>query len=358
MQAWLLAGEFVRRGWDVHYISASETPQPAHVVQGVTLHSLSDDLTEWRGANSALGMLLAKLEPTAVYTRAFDPYTLCGVTAAPESAMTIWAAASRHDGKAWPYLAIGWQYQSLWHFLKRALRHLYYNSMARTARAQAKLVLCQTTEQQQDLQKLGISAHVLRNVHVDVDAAHVQTHEGRPLILWADSIKKLKRPEAFLQLATACRSLEAEFVMIGRIYDSDYQAQIDHTIRSTPNFRYDGAVPLDRVGEFFRRAHLHCKTSLPIEGFPNTYIQAWLHGVPVVALEVDPDRLIRERQLGLVAGHARELESSMRRLISDPTLRKQMGARAREFAQSEFSLSRNVERLIALIDERRQDAVA
>jgi glycosyltransferase involved in cell wall biosynthesis len=352
-QAWLLAGEFKQRGWDVHYVSATEIPRLERSVEEITLHSLPDALSAWTGERTALHVLLKTLQPDVIYTRTFEPYTLCGVLAAPSSALTIWAAGSRHDGKPWPYLHMAWRYESPWNFLKRAPRHLYYNSIARRGRKQSKLVLCQTAEQQADLAKLRIQAILVRNVHTWVDQTYVQNHQGRPVVLWADSIKRLKRPEKFLELARRCADLDAEFLMIGRIYDLEYEAQIKQTAQQAPNFRYGGAIPAAQVEDYFRRAHLHVKTSLPIEGFPNTYVQSWLYGVPVAALDVDPDGLLVKHDMGRVARTSSELEQTVRELMTNSALRRELGAHARAFATHEFDLATNVTRMLTLIEAHR-----
>jgi glycosyltransferase involved in cell wall biosynthesis len=348
LQAWLLAGELHRRGWDVHYVFAAGGTSRSQSA-GVTLHGLPDDLRAWHGPRCDLRRLLTELNPDVTYTRAFDVYAACGNLAAPSDAVSVWAAASRYDGRPWPYLSIGWMYQSPWHFIKRAPRHLYYNHLARRGRRRVDLVLAQTLEQQTDLARLGIHAEVLRNSHPAIPESAVQSHRGTPLVLWADSVKRLKRPGAFLDLARRCRDLEADFLMIGRLHDDTNADDVHRTVRECPRFTFGDFVPLEQVTSYFARSHLHVKTSLPIEGFPNTFIQSWLHGVPVVSLEGDPDLLIRRHRLGRVAADANELEQSVRALCTDLALRRELGATARAFAVAEFDLGRNVDRLESLI---------
>ncbi len=49
----------------------------------------------------------------------------------------------------------------------------------------------------------------------------------------------------------------------------------------------------------FSRAKIFLNTS-QIEGFPNTFLQAWVRSVPVVTF-FDPDSLVKQRQLGRTA---------------------------------------------------------
>ncbi|MBI5060287.1 glycosyltransferase family 4 protein [candidate division KSB1 bacterium] len=347
-QAWLLATELRRRGWESHYVFSDGKHSRAELA-GVTLHGLPDELSAWHGTDCALHRLLSELRPDVTYTRAFDVYAACGNLAAPDRALSIWAAASRYDSQAWPYLAFGWKYQSLWHFLKRSPRHVYYNHLSRRGRARADLVLAQTADQQQDFAKLGIRAEILRNSHSPIPESSVQRHEGKPLILWADSVKRLKRPWAFLDLARRCRDVDADFLMIGRLHDDIDSSRVHRTARECPNFTFGDFVPLEQVNAVFQRAHLHVKTSLPFEGFPNTFIQSWLHGVPVVSWEADPDSLIERNQLGIRVSRLDELEHAVRALCSNADRRRQLGANARAFAVNEFDLMHNVDRLETLI---------
>jgi glycosyltransferase involved in cell wall biosynthesis len=51
------------------------------------------------------------------------------------------------------------------------------------------------------------------------------------------------------------------------------------------------------------------------EGFPNTFLEAWSHGVPVVST-IDPDRLIANRGLGFTANNLPELIDGLKKILS------------------------------------------
>ncbi len=352
MQAWMLAREFVKRGWDTHYASERAAPPSSAVQDGVELHSLPVEYSPWNGNRTAIRALLRQLNPRVLYTRVFNPTSGWAIAEAPPETLSIWAAASRNDGKPWPYLAQGWRLHSPFEFIRKAPLHLRWNAISRKARHGAKLVLAQLNDQRADFLKLGIEAHVVRNSLPIPPEAELQTHEGVPMFLWADTIKSLKRPEIFLKLAVCCKDLPAKFCMIGRVIDAEYQGMIDQTARRAPNFRYEGFVPQSQVDTYFREAHVHVKTSLPIEGMPNTFIQSWSHGVPVASLQVDSDRMIQVQAVGTFAHTPDELERDVRKLAADRELRRKLGANARAFAIREFDLERNVDTLEMLIRER------
>lgn len=352
MQAWMLACQLAGRGWDVHYASEmNRVPEPP-VMDGVTLHGLPENPSYWRGNRRPLRDLMQALRPDVVYTRVFSRYLGFVAMDAPPGAFTVWSTASGNDGRAWPYLTLSRMSSPGLVFLRRLPVYLWHNYIARHGRKRVQLVLAQQRDQQRDLAKLGIRAEILRNSHPPVPENEVQRHEGRPLVLWADSVKFIKRPELFIELARRCRDLPAEFLMIGGILHENYRPQVEAAVRDLPNFRYGGFVPLSEVEQVFARAHLHVKTSLPIEGFPNTFIQAWLHGVPVVSYENDPEGLLNEHKLGICAASLDEVEQAVRDQVNRPAKRREIGARARAFALTEFDLQRNVDRLESLLSSR------
>jgi hypothetical protein len=73
---------------------------------------------------------------------------------------------------------------------------------------------------------------------------------------------------------------------------------------------------------------------LRFEGFSNTFIEAWLRGVPVVSLTEDPDGLIRNRGLGAASG-----------TLDQPAAWWEISARYRKFAEEKFNSEVNVRRL-------------
>jgi glycosyltransferase involved in cell wall biosynthesis len=352
MQAWMLASELARRGWDVHYASEMNNVPASPVLDGVTLHGLPENPSYWRGNRRPLRDLMLALRPDVIYTRIFSSYLGFMVMDAPAGAFTVWSTASGNDGRAWPYLTYGRRSHPGLLFVRRMPVYLWHDYLARKGRKRARLVLAQQRDQQRDLARLGVRAEILRNSHPPVPEDDVQRHQGKPVVLWADSIKLIKRPELFIELARRCRDLPAEFLMIGGIQHENYQPQIEAAVRELANFRYGGFVPLSTVEQVFAGAHLHVKTSLPIEGFPNTFVQAWLHGVPVVSYENDPEGLLNERQLGVCATRFDELEQAVRDLVNHPEKRREIGARARAFARSEFDLQHNVDRLEDLLSSR------
>lgn len=84
--------------------------------------------------------------------------------------------------------------------------------------------------------------------------------------------------------------------------------EIGAAVPKLPNLKFFGFIPYHKVNEFFRRASVFVNTS-SVEGFPNTFIQAWDHYIPVVSLNVDPDNIIQNEKVGFLSGTLKKLVS-------------------------------------------------
>lgn len=150
-------------------------------------------------------------------------------------------------------------------------------------------------------------------------------------VLWVGTLRALKRPEFFLDLAAALP--EHSFVLCGGPgEDPAIAAQVACRAAALPNLRYEGFVPYGAIHARFERARVLVNTST-YEGFPNTFVLGWLHGAAVLSLGVDPDGLLERRGLGLVARDARELREALLRLLADDALHADLTARARAHAE-------------------------
>jgi glycosyltransferase involved in cell wall biosynthesis len=107
-------------------------------------------------------------------------------------------------------------------------------------------------------------------------------------VIWVGNITPVKRPLLLLQLAR--RLPQRRFVMVGGAGTSpaaqQLLAQVQTEAARIPNLELIGHVPPDKVGRHFDGAAVLVNTS-EIEGFPNTFLQSWVRGVPTLAF-VDP----------------------------------------------------------------------
>jgi glycosyltransferase involved in cell wall biosynthesis len=137
-----------------------------------------------------------------------------------------------------------------------------------------------------------------------------------------------------------------QFDVVGPVDEGKYARDIFDRARSMPNLTFHGSVPRTRMSEFYKRAACLCCTSV-IEGFPNTFLEAWSHGLPVIST-FDPDRLIAEQQLGAVAMDAAGLAAGIKTLILSPDEWLQISARARCYYVENHTLDAVIPKFVGI----------
>jgi hypothetical protein len=188
---------------------------------------------------------------------------------------------------------------------------------------------------------------IVRNFHPA--PTEIIDKQGPVEVLWIANLKRVKQPEIFIRLARDLAGVNARFTMIGGLQgDPEWQAGIVKMIEATPQLDYLGVRSQDEVNARFATAHVLVNTSV-YEGFSNTFIQAWMREVPVVSLNVNPERSFDHGKLGFCAnGDYRILHERVAALIGCARLRGEIGARARAHAHDQFGY-RNMQALIDLI---------
>ena len=140
----------------------------------------------------------------------------------------------------------------------------------------------------------------------------------RQYILWVSTIRSWKRPFQFIELAKAFPS--EKFVMIGgpaEGKDASLFDKIRKMAAQVTNLSFLGFQPLDITESYFDKCKIFVNTSV-YEGFPNTFLQSWNRGIPVLSY-VDPDNVIRKNKLGLVVDSDRQLHESLSEFLSNPS---------------------------------------
>ena len=277
---------------------------------------------------------LREIEPDTIYQRVACGYTgVCAYYARRNNSRLVWHVA--HDSDVTPNASLDGR-NPVRRFLEK--RSVEYGIR------RASCIVTQTSDQAKLLE---------RNYHRKADAVIPNFHplptetidkSGQLTVTWIAGVKPWKRPEVFLALADALRDMpDVRFVMVGSEAvgsgEKPWAQALMQRIGATPNVQYLGGRSQTEVNELLARSHVFVNTSR-YEGFPNTFIQAWMREVPVVSLHVDPDRLLQEQDIGIFCGGSEvRLAESVRALLSDRALRERYGLKAREYARSRHSLA-------------------
>ncbi len=176
------------------------------------------------------------------------------------------------------------------------------------------------------------------------------THGSRTVV-WIGRICRVKRPDRFIEVAQACPHLE--FVIAGGGDDTpDYVRAITERAATVRNVTLLGPQNRARIDELLGGALCLCCTS-DREGFPNTFLEAWSHGCPVVTTW-DPDGLIAPNRLGIVGADAPALAAAITRLAESREAWQEISRSAHAYFHANHALDRVMPRFEAVF----ADAVA
>jgi glycosyltransferase involved in cell wall biosynthesis len=143
-------------------------------------------------------------------------------------------------------------------------------------------------------------------------------------VLWIARVCRQKRPDRLLDLAERCPELE--FDLVGPLYSDDYSQSVSQRARRMPNVTLHGPASRNQVPAFYMNAACLCCTS-DYEGFPNTFLEAWSHGLPIIST-FDPESLIEKKQLGIVVGNVTEMQAALQSLLKSPLLYRTLSQNA------------------------------
>lgn len=187
-------------------------------------------------------------------------------------------------------------------------RFLYHYGLRRSS-----AVIVQSEYQKNLLwRNYGIYGEVIRNV--SVGEAKALPLVNRRLVLWVSTIRKWKRPLLFIELAKAFP--EERFIMIGGPdgRDRELNEEVARGCAALPNMEFYGFQPFLKTEQYFDQCRVFINTS-EMEGFPNTFLQCWRRGIPVISY-VDPDGVIERFGLGRTVGTGEEMKEALKQELS------------------------------------------
>jgi glycosyltransferase involved in cell wall biosynthesis len=193
-------------------------------------------------------------------------------------------------------------------------------------------------------------------------AAKIRDHERREnYVAWVAMLRQFKRPDLLIEIAH--RLPDIRFVVCGGVTTfmspDGYGQRVMDRLHALPNVDYRGQVSPAEAMKVVSRAALFLSTS-DEEGFPNTFLQAWGGGTPVISLGIDPGRAIERHGLGLTAPNIEEAAAAIRSLIKSPARRQTIAARAHQYVaehHGEAAVIRAFEHALE-VDHKRPAAVS
>ncbi|MDH7513816.1 MAG: glycosyltransferase family 4 protein [Clostridiales bacterium] len=348
VQAWLLAKELARRGFDVSYIAQSVEGKAGRVekVDGVTIRWIRyAHYFEWANTQDYY-RALKKIYPDVVVQRMTSFVTgVLGLYCRQQKRWFVWICTDDEQPRRW-------------HFLKnqiilnrndkinpiKALLFLFnawvYDLSRQYGMKQVACAFTQNGFQKKLLKKeFGLNSFLMTSGHeIPTKITPAQPRLANRIVSWVANLGRKKRPEKFIELASRAQDLKLQFIMIGSKNDELY---IQELFRGKPdNLNWLGRLSFDETLSWFDKATFFINTSLPhIEGFPNTFIHAWMHGVPVISFGVDPDGIIKKHNLGYVAQDVRDAIDYVKDLINNSSAYEEISRNVTRYAREKHSIA-------------------
>jgi hypothetical protein len=231
--------------------------------------------------------------------------------------------------------------------------------VCRWAIEHADRILCQTESQQELLQtRFQRTGDVVHNP-IDIDQwdrsldspLHTDNPLPSPCALWigrADA--EHKRPQVLVELA--CRCPEVSFLMVMNPRDAVVEKQVRQL--APRNVTIIDRVPFDRMPEVFSRAAVLVNTS-SLEGFPNTFLQAAVSGVPIASLNVEREFLERSEGGFCAQGDLDALAEYVQRTWNSPRPPRETWP-ARDYVRRHHDLTTQVNALSTILSEMVDEA--
>jgi glycosyltransferase involved in cell wall biosynthesis len=151
-------------------------------------------------------------------------------------------------------------------------------------------------------------------------------------------LRQAKRPDLLVEIALKAPTVR--FLVCGGATShsspAGYSERAIGALQALPNVDFLGQVTPDTAHRIIANAAMLLSTS-DAEGFPNTFLEAWANGTPVVSLKIDPDRIIERHQIGKVSGCVEHAAADIVALIDSPREREEMASRSRRYVANAHS---------------------
>ena len=167
-------------------------------------------------------------------------------------------------------------------------------------------------------------------------------------VLWVGRCEPCKNPERFLELAAQIPNVPCTMVCPPANLTDMFES-LKTKAASIPNLKFVPGVPFEETENLFSKHRIMVNTSTQ-EGYPNTYVQSFKWGVPIVSEQFDPDGILESHNMGFKTGDDLErLTHRVNELLKDDSLWNKYSLNARRFAIENHDVKVNAQRLYDLL---------
>ena len=208
-------------------------------------------------------------------------------------------------------------------------------------------VLVQSLTQKNSLRKNYNIQGMIAGMFVETTGIYNSLGSRDIDVLWVSNIRGLKRPDLVLILARMLP--QYSFHMVGGPIDKDLYDKVLEESKKIDNLNFYGAVSYQKVSNLYGKAKVFINTS-DVEGFPNSYLQAWVNGAPTIVF-IDPDDCIVENNLGFKAVNVDDMAKIIRELLDSQDSWSRLSKNCVEYMNKNYSNDKILEPYLSAIKE-------
>lgn len=164
-------------------------------------------------------------------------------------------------------------------------------------------------------------------------------------VVWVANFRRLKRAEWVFNAAVQLPN--SHFVMAGGPEDKSYYEEMKNQAQGINNVNFLGPKSFFETNLLVKNSKVLLCTST-FEGFPNTFLQAWSNGLPVIST-VDPSGIIRDNNLGVVVENEEELYQALQKVLNNKEYYDELNRSVTAFFAANHSSESGYEKLMSYI---------
>lgn len=346
-QCALIAKALSARGYEVFVLESGCNPEKERRVGNVRVVRTWDNtkgIPALRFATYRMPSLLKKIKAISadvIYCRGTSMYAAClSLTVKGSDSKFVWALAAEQDLDA--SLTYTRTYNGS--LYRRLNAGPIFNLSARILMKYSDMVFCQTNEQLEIAEKSHQNAIIIPNICDQTNASKTYPDKrAKAECLWIGKFTGSKGEKELVELAKLLP--DVKFRAVGNVSKEFERSALYDQIVGQKNIILTGHLQQTELVSEYLNSPLLIHTG-PAEGFSNTFLEAWAFGCPVVSLNVNPNKLLSDGNLGFCAGGDIELMASrVEHLLADPEATNKMARKGKKYVGTTHSIEKVVDRI-------------
>lgn len=210
------------------------------------------------------------------------------------------------------------------------------------------LIICQTLEQNKIVAKKRSNHIIASNIIKQSENLDNIIKEDK-LIIWVGKFTGTKGEKELLSLAK--KTHQYKILAVGPVSEGFDKTSTYQDLQNQENIELLGGLTNERLNEYYKISSIHIHTA-PHEGFNNVFLEAWNHGLPVVSLYVNPNKLLVDDFLGnCCQGDIALMSKTISKYLENSVLSNEIGQRAYNYLGNNHSPKMVIDKIINSLND-------